>query len=45
MGIEVYEFPDVVGPGIRNAMLTPDQISQFRFQPPVADEPGTVRRA
>jgi hypothetical protein len=33
MGIEVYEFPDVVGPGIRNGMLTSEQIAQLRFQP------------
>ena len=45
MDIEVYEFPDVVGPGLRNRMLTSAQISQLRFQPPAADEPGAVRRA
>jgi hypothetical protein len=32
MGIEVYEFPDVVGPGLRNRMLALEQIAQLRFQ-------------
>lgn len=37
MGIDVYEFPDVVGPGMRNRMLTLEQTAQLRFQPGGAD--------
>ena len=45
MGIEIYDFPDVVGPGIGNTMLTAEQIGRLRFQPREADDGGTVRRA
>ncbi len=45
MGIEIYDFPDVVGPGIENTMLTAEQIGRLRFQPREADDSGTVRRA
>jgi len=37
MDIDVYEFPDVVGPGMRNRMLTLEQTAQLRFQPRGAD--------
>lgn len=33
MGIAVYEFPDVVGPGLRNRMLALERTAQLRFQP------------
>jgi hypothetical protein len=45
MGIEVYEFPDVVGPGMRNRMLTLEEIERLRFQPQGPTAAEAVRRA
>ena len=41
MGIEIYDFPDVIGPGIHNGMLTAEVTERLRFKP----LNGATRRA
>ena len=37
MGVEIYDFPDVIGPGIENRMLAAEEVARIRFQPQKAD--------
>ena len=41
MGVSVYEFPGVIGPGIYNRMLPPEQVARVCFRPRDAEGPAT----
>ena len=44
MGIEIYDFPDVVGPGIHNRMLALEDTDRLKFQPQDGNGGRAVRR-